>query len=112
MSRDVRSVLRTVLVVLSVLLVVYLVYLLREPLGWMVIAGFIAIAVSGPVNILARRMRRGLAIAVVYLGVILVPIGMLAVLVPPIVEQGQNLADKAPKYASDVQDFVNKNTTL
>jgi predicted PurR-regulated permease PerM len=34
------------------------------------------------------------------------------VLVPPIVEQGQNLADNAPQYAQDVQDYVNKNEKL
>jgi predicted PurR-regulated permease PerM len=103
---------RAVLIVIAVVLTLYLLYLLRKPLGWMVIASFIAIAVSGPINLLSRHMRRGFAIAIVYVIVVLTPFAMLAVLVPPIVEQGQNLADKAPQYAQDVQDYVNKNERL
>jgi predicted PurR-regulated permease PerM len=109
---DTRAVLRAVLVVIAVVLTLYLLYLLRGPLGWMVIAGFIAIAVSGPINVLSRHMKRGFAIAIVYIGVVLAPFAMLAVLVPPIVQQGQNLADNAPRYAQDVQDYVNKNQRL
>jgi predicted PurR-regulated permease PerM len=109
---DTRAVFRAVLIVIAVVLTLYLLYLLRKPLGWMVIASFIAIAVSGPINLLSRHMRRGFAIAIVYVIVVLTPFAMLAVLVPPIVEQGQNLADKAPQYAQDVQDYVNKNERL
>jgi predicted PurR-regulated permease PerM len=105
-------VLRVVVIVLSSALALYLVYLLRRPLEWMVIAAFIAIAVSGPVNVLNRHMRRGLAIALVYLGVILTPIAMLAVLVPPIVTQVGNLARNAPQYARDVSDFAQRNKRL
>jgi predicted PurR-regulated permease PerM len=109
---DTRAVLRVVLIVISAVLALYLIYLLRRPLQWMVIAAFIAIAVSGPVNVLNRHMRRGPAIALVYVGVILAPIAMLAVLVPPIVTQVGNLADNAPKYASDVTDFAQRNKRL
>ncbi|MBA2505715.1 MAG: AI-2E family transporter [Thermoleophilaceae bacterium] len=103
------SILRVVLVVVAAVLSIYVIYLLRQPISWMVIAGFIAIAVSGPINFLSRWMKRGLAIAIVYVGVVLVPIGMLAALVPPIVEQGEELAQKAPQYAQDVQNFANEN---
>src|SRR5215207_2997698 len=109
---DTRAVFRAVLMVLAVVITLWLLYLLRKPLGWMVIAAFIAIAVSGPINLLSRHMKRGFAIAIVYVCVVLTPFAMLAVLVPPIVEQGQNLADNAPKYAQDVQDYVNKNENL
>jgi predicted PurR-regulated permease PerM len=37
---------------------------------------------------------------------------MLSLLVPPIVTQVNNLVDNAPRYAQDVTDYVNKNTTL
>jgi predicted PurR-regulated permease PerM len=109
---DTRAVLRVVLTVIAAVLALYLIYLLRTPLQWMVIAAFIAIAVSGPVNFLNRHMRRGFAIALVYLGVILAPIAMLAVLVPPVVTQVGNLADKAPQYARDVTDFAQRNRRL
>ena len=33
-----------------VVLALYLIYLLRKPIGWLLIATFLAIALSGPVN--------------------------------------------------------------
>ena len=107
-----RSVLRIVLIVVLVVLTLYLIYVLRTPLSWIFVAGFIAVAVSGPVNFLARYMKRGLSIALVYLGVILVPFGFLALLVPPIVQQVNNLVDNAPRYAQDVTNYVNENERL
>ena len=56
-----RTVLRVVVIVLTVILTVYLVFLLRRPLTWIFIAGFLAVALSGPVAFLEQRMRRGLA---------------------------------------------------
>jgi predicted PurR-regulated permease PerM len=103
---------RVVGVVVLAVLALYLIYLLRTPLGWLVLAGFIAIAVSGPVRFLERRVRRGLAITVVYLGVILIPFLIGAVLVPPIVDQANNLATNAPKYARDLTNTVQNNKTL
>jgi predicted PurR-regulated permease PerM len=109
---DPLAILRVVLIVVAVVLVLYVIYLLRQPLGWMVIAAFIAVAASGPVGILNRHMRRGFAIAIVYLGIILIPLGMLAVLVPPIVDQVGNLANNAPSYANDINDFAQRNKRL
>jgi predicted PurR-regulated permease PerM len=107
-----RAIARAVLVVVCVLLAIYLLYLLRQPLSWLVIAAFIAIAAAGPVNVLQRRMRRGFAIALVYLGLVMVPIGLGALLVPPLVGEVESLADNAPEYVQDVEDFVQDNDTL
>jgi predicted PurR-regulated permease PerM len=107
-----RLILRAILIVVAVVLVLYVVYLLRKPLSWLVIAAFIAIAVSGPVNVLSRHMRRGFAIAVVYITLLLIPIALGALLIPGLVNQGEDLANNAPEYAQDVTDFVNKNETL
>src|SRR5215216_5574610 len=107
-----RVVLRTVLTVVAVVFVLYLIVLLQRPLTWLVIAGFLAIAMSGPVNLLSRHMRRGLAIAIAYLVLLLVPIGIGAALIPSIVGQGEDLATNVPEYARDVTDFVNDNETL
>jgi len=103
------SILRVVLIVVAAVLALFVIYKLKQPIAWMVVAGFIAIAVSGPVNFLSRWMKRGLAIAIVYIGVVLIPILMMAALVPPIVEQAEELAKNAPKYAQDLQDFANEN---
>jgi predicted PurR-regulated permease PerM len=108
-----RDVLRVVLTVVLVAMALYLIYLLRTPLTWIFIAGFLAIALSGPVNWLHRRTgKRGISIAIVYIGLILVPVFLAAILVPPIVEQLNNLINNLPAYASDLRDLVNENDTL
>ena len=107
-----RAVFRTVLIVVSVVLALYLIYLLQKPLTWLVIAAFIAVAMSGPVNLLSRHMKRGLAIALSYLALIAIPIGLGALLIPSLVGQIENLAENVPQYAQDVTNFVNDNRTL
>lgn len=107
-----RTVLRTMLVVLAVVVMLLLVYELRKPLGWLVIATFLAIALSGPVNLLSRRMPRGLAIAVAYLALILVPIGIAALIIPPLVRELTELAKNVPRYVNDAQDWLTTNPTL
>jgi predicted PurR-regulated permease PerM len=108
----VRSIVRTVLVVVCVVLVLYLLYLLRRPIGWLLASIFLAVALSPPVNYLARRMKRGLAIAVVYLGLLLVPILLIALIVPPLITEANNFADNVPQYADDVTNFVQENERL
>jgi predicted PurR-regulated permease PerM len=107
-----RIILRAVLIVVAVVIVLYVIYQLRRPISWLVIAAFIAIALSGPVNALSQRMRRGFAIAIVYVVLLLIPIGILALLIPSMVSQGEDLANNAPQYAQDVTDYVNRNETL
>src|SRR5262245_4308578 len=88
-----RTILRVVTIVVLAVLALYLIYLLRKPIGWVFFATFIAVALSGPVNWLNQHMRRGFAIAIVYLAVILIPVGLTALVVPPLVTQGTNLAE-------------------
>ena len=54
-----RTVLRTVWIVVLVVLALYLIYLLRKPIGWLVVACFLAIALSAPINLLNRWMNAG-----------------------------------------------------
>jgi predicted PurR-regulated permease PerM len=107
-----RVIVRTVLIVVAVVVLLYLVYLVRRPIGWLLAATFLAVALSGPVNALDRHMRRGFAITIVYLGLLAFPIALGALIVPPLVEEGNNLADNAPQYARDLTDFVQKNERL
>jgi predicted PurR-regulated permease PerM len=108
-----RTILRVVLVVVAVALGLYLLYLVRRPLGWVVVATFLAVAMAGPVNFLERRMRRrGPAIGVAYVTLLLTPILLGLIVVPPIVREGTNLADNAPRYAADAREYVEENRTL
>ena len=107
-----RAALRTILTVVGVALALYVIVLLQKPLTWLVIAAFIAVAMSGPVNVLQRHMKRGLAITLAYAALIMIPIGLGALLIPSMVDQIENLADNVPEYSQDVTDFVNDNQTL
>src|SRR4029077_3909059 len=107
-----RTIVRAVLIAVLVVLSLYLIYLLRTPISWLVIATFLSIALSGPVNLLHRHMPRGLAILIAYLALILVPIGIAALVLPPLVRELTSLADNAPRYVSDAQNWFNHNHTL
>jgi predicted PurR-regulated permease PerM len=112
LNAPVSAIARIVLIVVGVILSLYLIYLLRKPIGWLVTALFLAVALSGAVNFFDRYMRRGFAIAVVYLCLLLVPILVGALIVPPIVTGVNDLAQNAPKYSRDVTDFVERNKRL
>lgn len=103
-----RRVIRTVVTVIAAVFSIYLIYLLRTPLLWLVVAGFVAIAASGPVNWLARHMKRGLAIAIVYVAMLLVPIALGAILIPPLVTSAVELVDNLPSYVGDLRDTLQK----
>jgi predicted PurR-regulated permease PerM len=107
-----RVVVRILIITLIFALALWLVYLLRKPIGWVLIATFLAIALSGPVNWLSQWMKRGFAITLVYFGLLLVPIGIAALIIPPLVTQGNNLIQDLPHYAQDAQDFAQKNSRL
>jgi predicted PurR-regulated permease PerM len=62
--------------------------------------------------LLSRKLPRGAAIAIVYLGIVFIPIAIGAILVPPVVEQSVNLANDLPQYAQDLNDAFDKNPTL
>src|SRR3954452_24857987 len=110
---SVRAVVRIVGVVVVSALTLYLIYRLRKPITWIVIGAFIAIALAAPVRFVEDRTgRRGLAITIVYLLLILLPVLVGAILVPPVVKEGNRLVDRVPDYARDVQRYVRENRTL
>jgi predicted PurR-regulated permease PerM len=111
-SLSARAIVRIVLIIVAVVLALYVIYLLRKPLTWLFIATFLAVALSPPVNYLNRYMKRGFAIGLVYLAMFGIIIALAALLIPPIVNQIADVADNAPRYAQDVQDYVNKNDNL
>ena len=89
-----------------------LIWVLWQPIAWIIVATFVAVALAGPVNLLARVMPRPLAIALVYIAVLLIPIGISAAVLPPIVDQGVNFVNDLPGYVNDLQTEVQKNPKL
>ena len=107
-----RTIVRIVLIVVLSALAVYLVYLLRTVVAWVIVAAFIAACASGPVNVLARRMKRGAAIALVYLTIVLVPLIILVLLVVPLIQQTVRLVNNLPQYVADLQQAFEDNGQL
>jgi predicted PurR-regulated permease PerM len=103
-----RKMLRTIATVVLTVLILWLIYRLRTPLLWLVIALFLAIAASGPVNVLSRWMKRNFAVAIVYVLILLLPIAIGAVLLPPLVTSGVNLVKDLPTYINDFQNTLEK----
>ena len=108
----VKGIVRIVLVVVSVAIILYLLWLLRKPISWLLIATFLAVALSPPVNYLSRKMKRGFAIAIIYCGLLLVPILLIALIVPPLITEANDFADNVPRYADDVTEYVQENDRL
>lgn len=68
-------------------------------------AAFLAIGLNPAVEALERRsMRRGFAVLVVLVGVLMFFTGFGFAVVPPIVEQAQEFAEQAPDYVAQLQD--------
>jgi predicted PurR-regulated permease PerM len=107
-----RAIVRIVLIVVGVLLSLYVIYLMRKPITWLLIATFLTVALAGPVNWLNARMRRGFAIALIYLGLLAIPFLLMSLIVPPLITEANNFAENLPQYSREVTDFVQSNDRL
>jgi len=76
----------------------------REVLTWIFVAVFLAVAISPAVGWLERHgiRRRGVAAGLVYLAILLVIVGVLAALLPPLISQVNSFIDAVPGYIQDL----------
>lgn len=93
-----RAIARVFLVVVGLSLCLYLLYLIRDTIGLVFIAGFLALALGPPVGFLSGRLRfpRPLAILTVYFMAFLVVVGIGLLVVPPIVDGVSDLSRDLP----------------
>ncbi len=76
----------------------------RSVLILLLIAAFLAIGLNPAVEALERGgLKRGRAVGIVLVGVLAFFVGFGFAVVPPIVEQVQQLADKAPEYVTQLR---------
>jgi predicted PurR-regulated permease PerM len=88
------------LVVAGTLLLLYGVYLVRNILVLVIVALFLAIGLDPMVRFMQRgKMRRGAAVAIVFVAALLVIGGFLAAVIPPLVRQTIRLAQQIPDFA-------------
>jgi len=109
---SVRAILRVVLTVVASVLALLVLWRLRTPISYLLIALFVALVAAAPVTVLSQHMRRGFAIALVYGGIVLLPIGIGAILVPPGVEAASDLVNEMPRYAEDLTETIERNDQL
>ena len=82
---------------------------IRSVLILLLIAAFLAVGLNPAVEFFQRRgLKRGRAVAIVLVFVLLVFAGVLFAVIPPIVEQSQQFAKQAPQYLKDLE----KNSTV
>ena len=77
----------------------------RSILVLILVAAFLAIGFNPVVEwIQARGMRRGRAVAMVFAAILLVFVGFGAAIVPPIADQGTQLFEQLPEYATELRE--------
>ena len=77
---------------------------LATTLSILLVAFFLALALEPVVKALARHVPRGLAVATVFLGLLVVFVLIGFVVVPPVASQGTALAEQAPQYVQNLLD--------
>ncbi len=82
---------------------------LSSVLTLLVVSLFLALGLDPVVQaVQARGIRRTRAVALVFIAVILVFVGIIALIVPPVINEATQLADQAPEFI----DNLLKNSTL
>ena len=100
----VRTVLMLVTTITAVAALLELLWIARHVLTWVFISLFLALAMNPLVELLQRRVvhRRGLAVALAYLLVILAFVGIGFTFIPTLVHQVRDLVDALPGYVHDL----------
>lgn len=100
-----RVIFASILSVLAVYTAVVLLQDLARIVTWLVIAGFVAVVLTPPVDFLVHRLRfrRALATLVVFLIGFGLFAAMIYAFVRPIVDQSQQFADNLPRYVADAK---------
>ncbi len=106
------TVARITIVIVFTLALMTVLWELRGPIIWVLIAALIATALSRPIDRLSKRMPRPLAITAVYLGLVLIPVGLLLLAVPPLIGEAQKLIESLPGLIQDLQNALLKNDQL
>ncbi len=101
---SVATVVRVVWVAAAVFAGLYLLYLVRGVVGLLLVAAFLAVAISPAVNFLnRRRVPRWLAILLVYLSIFAAIFGIGLLIVPPLVNGVEDLSANLPGYVDDLR---------
>ena len=99
------TVFRVVFAAAGALLLLYCLYRVRSVLMLVFVAAFLAVGLDPAVSFLERKgVKRGLAVAVIFVALLLALVGFVAAVVPPLVEQVTNFATNLPEYIDSLAD--------
>jgi predicted PurR-regulated permease PerM len=98
-----RAITKVFLTIALLAALLYLLWRIHSVLTLIVISVFLAVALGPPVDFLARRVRRSVAILGIYLVAFLIIVGIGLLVVPPVVSQVQGLAKNLPGYLRDLR---------
>lgn len=101
-----RTIVRVLTIILAYVGVLWLVLQLQRELVWIATAFFLALTLNPAVVWFQKympRRNRVLAISSVFLVMCVVIAGISSVLIPPLLDQSQNLAQEFPQLIDDVQ---------
>jgi predicted PurR-regulated permease PerM len=100
-----RTILAILGIVLTVAIVLQLIWLARGVLTWVLIALFLALALNPAVEwLVRRRVKRGYAAAIVFIGTLLLIAGIAALFIPTLVEEINGFRKALPGYVEDVTE--------
>ena len=102
----VKTIMVTIGLVLATVAGIYLLFLLSHILTLLVIAAFFAIVLTPPVEFLRRHLRlsKGLSTTLVFLGLVVLVVGMLYAFIRPLVDQTQEFVDRFPQYVAEARE--------
>ncbi|HYH13022.1 MAG TPA: AI-2E family transporter [Thermomicrobiales bacterium] len=104
---------RTIVKVVATLVAIWLILQVLSIFLLLLLAVLVCLALLPPVRRLENRgMPRVLAAGTVYLGMLAVLAGFLWLIVPPLVDQTQNLIDNAPQYVENFDDVLDRYPTV
>ena len=100
-----RQIARIIFTTAGFLVLLYLLVQIRSTLLLLAIAVFFAVALGPAVDFFARRrLPRAAAILIVYVLIVAVFAGVVALIVPPVVTGATDLSRDIPGYISDLRD--------
>jgi predicted PurR-regulated permease PerM len=101
-----RTVVRVILTAIAIFAALYFLYLIRNVLGMLFIACFLAVALGPIVEWFVRRLHvgRSLAILITYLLLLGSVVGIGLLVVPPIVTGVDNFTHDVPGYVDDLRN--------
>lgn len=95
---------------LLALVVIWVILQISSIIISLMVAGIFAIALNPIVTALERKLkvRRGFAVAIVVLAIIVSFLVIIALILPTLITQAKTLANAWPTYRSQVQEFANQ----